>query len=121
RGRARRVADLARLRDPRDEETGQRDPGRCARQLTSGDRRLLGDEGPAFPGRGEHLPAGWAALAAGLLARDPRALEPAAAAGAVQRGVQRDPHPGKVISPVLLARPDGSSAVAFLSVSDNRP
>ena len=78
----------------------------CEGQLTSGDRGLLGDEGPAFPGRDEHLSAGWAGLAAGLLARDPRALEPAAAAGAVQRGVQRDPHPGKVIAPVPVARPD---------------
>jgi hypothetical protein len=31
RGRARSVADLARVRDPRHEETGQRDPGRRAR------------------------------------------------------------------------------------------
>jgi hypothetical protein len=86
---------------------------RCEGQLASGDRRLLGDEGPAFPGRGEHLPAGWAGLAAGLLARDPRALEPAAAAGAVQRGVQRDPHPGTVISPP--GRPGAGVAAAAVT------
>jgi hypothetical protein len=60
---------------------------------------LLRGEGPAFPRRREPVPARRACLAAGLPARDPRALEPAAAAGAVQRGVQRDPHPGTVISP----------------------
>jgi hypothetical protein len=86
---------------------------RCEGQLASGDRRLLGDEGPAFPGRGEHLPAGWAGLAAGLLARDPRALEPAVAAGAVQRGVQRDPHPGTVISPP--GRPGADVAAAAVT------
>jgi hypothetical protein len=98
--RTRRVADLARAWSTRRRNRSARSRGTREGQLASGDRGLLGDEGPAFPGCGEQFPAGWAGLAAGLLARDPHALEPTAAAGAVQRGVQRDPHPGKVISPV---------------------